>query len=109
MPGQKKDTPGELDGGRIFYESLRKQNPKSKMAEEYLLKHGLLPYDEAAGIMAVQQKNKQKSSAKGGKKKNNVKKIKSKQERSKTVKSKKSKKKVSKKKTAKRKAVNKMH
>jgi len=34
MPGQKKDTPGELDGGRIFYESLRKQNPKSKMAEE---------------------------------------------------------------------------
>jgi len=37
-PGQKKDTPGELDGGRIFYESLRKQNPKSKIAEDYLLK-----------------------------------------------------------------------
>jgi len=63
MPGQKKDTPGELDGGRIFYESLRKQKPKSKMAEDYLLKHGLLTYDEATAIVAVQQKSKTKSTA----------------------------------------------
>jgi len=63
MPGQKKDTPGELDGGRIFYESLRQQNPKSKMAEEYLLKHGLLTYDEAVAIMQSQMKSKGKPSA----------------------------------------------
>jgi len=66
MPGQKKDTPGELDGGRIFYESLRKQNPKSKIAEDYLLKHGLLTYDEASAIVALQQKIKTNPTGKIG-------------------------------------------
>jgi len=65
-PGQKKDTPGELDGGRIFYESLRKQNPKSKIAEDYLLKHGLLTYDEATAIVALQQKTKTNPTSKTG-------------------------------------------
>jgi len=62
MPGQKKDTPGELNGARIFYESLREQIPDSKMAEEYLLKYGLLPRDEAAAIVEAQLNSKGKSS-----------------------------------------------
>jgi len=70
MPGQKKDTPGELNGARIFYESLRQQNPKSKMAEEYLLKHGLLPYEEAAAIVKAQQKLKSKTKSVTTKKSN---------------------------------------
>jgi len=59
MPGQKKDTPHELDGGRIFYESLRKQIPASKIAEEYLLRHGLLPRKEAQKIVDKMEKTKQ--------------------------------------------------
>jgi len=70
MPGQKKDTPGELNGARIFYESLRQQNPKSNMAEEYLLKHGLLPYEEAAAIVKAQQKLKSKTKSVTTKKSN---------------------------------------
>jgi len=61
MPGQKKDTPNELNGARIFYETLRQQKPKSKMAEEYLLKFGLLPYEEAAAIVEIQMKLKAKA------------------------------------------------
>jgi len=71
MPGQKKDTPNELNGARIFYESLRQQNPKSQMAEEYLLKFGLLPYEEAAAIVKAQQKLKTKAKI-GATKKSNV-------------------------------------
>jgi len=51
MPGQKKDKPGELNGARIFYESLREQIPDSIMAEEYLLKYGLLSFEEATAIV----------------------------------------------------------
>jgi len=61
-PGQKKDTPGELNGARIFYETLREQIPDSKMAQEWLLKMGLLPYEEAKAIVEAQQKSKGKSS-----------------------------------------------
>ena len=45
--GQKRDTPDESDPLRKFYESLRKQNPKSAMAEVWLLEHGLLESDQA--------------------------------------------------------------
>lgn len=45
--GQKRDTPDESDPLRKFYESLRKQNPKSVMAEVWLLEHGLLESDQA--------------------------------------------------------------
>jgi len=62
MPGQKKDTPHELDGGRIFYESLRKQIPTSKMAEEYLLRHGLLPKEEAEKVVERMEEAKIKKS-----------------------------------------------
>ena len=37
LPGQTKATPDESDPLRIFYESLYKQRPGSKMAEEYCL------------------------------------------------------------------------
>jgi len=56
MPGQKKDTPSELNGARIFYESLRKEIPHSKMAEGYLLKFGLLSYDEAEALVEEQSR-----------------------------------------------------
>jgi len=62
MPGQKKDTPNELNGARIFYETLREQIPESKMAEDWLLKYGLLPLEEAKAIVEAQQKSKGKSS-----------------------------------------------
>jgi len=70
MPGQKKDKPGELNGARIFYESLREQIPESKMAEEYLLKYGLLSFEEASAIVegkplpprsAIKRNNTEKS------------------------------------------------
>jgi len=65
--GQKKPSPSELSGARIFYESLRKQNPKSNMAEAYLVKYGLLPKKEAERIvkksMKLKEKNKWKKKA----------------------------------------------
>jgi len=64
LPGQKKDTPHELDGGRIFYESLRKQIPTSMMAEEYLLRHGLLPKEEAEKIVERMEEAKLRKSGK---------------------------------------------
>lgn len=64
QPGQTKLPPSELSGARIFYVSLRKQNPKSKMAEAYVVKHGLIPRKEAELIykkaMLLKEKNKRK-------------------------------------------------
>ncbi len=45
--GQKRDTPDEADPLRKFYTSLRTQNPKSVMAEVWLMEHGLLESAEA--------------------------------------------------------------
>ena len=45
--GQKRDTPDEGDPLRKFYTSLRTQNPKSVMAEVWLMEHGLLESAEA--------------------------------------------------------------
>jgi hypothetical protein len=42
LHGQKRDTPDEADPLRKFYASLRVQNPKSVMAETWLMEHGLL-------------------------------------------------------------------
>lgn len=47
LHGQKRDTPDEADPLRKFYLSLRKQNPKSVMAEVWLMEHGLLEDAEA--------------------------------------------------------------
>jgi len=103
MPGQKKDTPGELNGARIFYESLRQQNPNSKMAEEYLLKYGLLPYKEAAAIVKAQQELKGKAKS-ATKKKSNVEKSSTKTKGAKTKKKSKAKLKSGKSKSTKKKA-----
>lgn len=64
MPGQKKDTPSELCGGRIFYETLKVQIPESQIAAEYLLKYGLLPREEATRMVEELEKIKQKNTAK---------------------------------------------
>ena len=41
MTGQKYQTPEEGDSLRIFYESLLRQRPESKLAEKWILEHGL--------------------------------------------------------------------
>jgi len=95
MPGQKKDTPDELDGGRIFYETLKTQIPESEMATEWLLKFGLLPIEEATKIMEERERNKEKEKNKADASKRNSggsKKKASTVHRKKTSKSKKSKK-----------------
>jgi hypothetical protein len=50
MPGQIKATPEDNDPLRIFYESLYRQKPTSKMAETYCLEHGLLPLEKAQEV-----------------------------------------------------------
>lgn len=47
MIGQKHETPDENDGSRLFYTSLLRQKPASKMALQYCLEHGLLSEDQA--------------------------------------------------------------
>merc|ERR1712019_322314 len=44
--GQKKDTPGEMNGAFIFYDSLYKEKPKSQMAEIWLMEHGCFDNDK---------------------------------------------------------------
>lgn len=58
MPGQRKETPSELNGLRIFYESCAEQCVGSKMAENWLLIHGLLPKKEAQRIMKEKENAK---------------------------------------------------
>ena len=41
-PGQKFETPDESDGTRVFYETLLKEKPESKMAEKWLMEYGCL-------------------------------------------------------------------
>merc|ERR1712228_965922 len=38
--GQKKDTPGDMNGNFIFYDSLFKERPNSQMAQIWLMEHG---------------------------------------------------------------------
>lgn len=51
LPGQTKQTPDESDPLRIFYESLYRQRPGSKMAEDYCLQHGLLSEEKAQEVL----------------------------------------------------------
>ena len=44
--GQKKPTPPPAEATRVFYESLFKQNPDSKMALLWCVQHGVLEGDE---------------------------------------------------------------
>eukprot|EP00494_Astrolonche_serrata_P019441 UN19646 len=52
MPGQKKNTPDELNGLRIFYESCLEQCPDSDMSKNWLLIHGLLDKETAEYVLA---------------------------------------------------------
>ena len=57
MPGQKFPTPKEGDSLRIFYETLHKQRPESKLAERWILEHGLcLSLEEATKLHKRLQK-----------------------------------------------------
>ena len=40
-PGQRYATPNELDSLRLYYESLFKENPSSKLAKTWLIEHGI--------------------------------------------------------------------
>ena len=62
LPGQKKETPEELDAIRMFYESAYQENPNSEMAARWCLLHGLLPSAVATtlhtkGFDALRKKN----------------------------------------------------
>merc|ERR1712062_209454 len=73
MPGQKKDTPSELNGLRIFYESTLEQRPDSKMAKTWLLTHGLLPRHTAEKMVNELQKKKKKTTTASSRKKKSTK------------------------------------
>jgi len=60
MPGQKVKTPPDGDASRIFYVTLYKQNPNSKIAEKYLLENGLLDKDRAKEVLKKLEKEKAK-------------------------------------------------
>lgn len=58
MPGQKKPTPAERDALRIFYTSLLKQRPNSRMALIWCLEHGLLSEKKATMAMLMLETEK---------------------------------------------------
>jgi len=59
MPGQRYATPEDGDSLRIFYETLHQQRPESRLAEKWLLEHGLCSSkDEALKIQKKFAKQK---------------------------------------------------
>eukprot|EP00250_Pteridium_aquilinum_P034815 c8151_g1_i1 orf=399-1097(-) len=64
LPGQKHDPPEERDPLRIFYESLYRQNPKSEMAQIWMMEHGLLSPEAAK--KALDRKKRSLSNQKMG-------------------------------------------
>jgi hypothetical protein len=58
LPGQKHDTPEENDGTRIFYESLLKQKPDSKMGMKWCIENGVLDEALAKKYIAIIEKTK---------------------------------------------------
>lgn len=57
-PGQKKKTPAQGDSLRIFYTSLLKQNPNSRMARQWLVDYGCLSVGKAEKILLVLEMEK---------------------------------------------------
>ena len=51
LPGQKKDTPDELDCLRMFYESMYNENPQSELAEKWCLIHGIIPRNKLDAVI----------------------------------------------------------
>ena len=50
LPGQRKETPHELDSLRMFNEALYNEFPECEAAEKFLLFHGLLPKAQAVTL-----------------------------------------------------------
>jgi len=48
--GQKKDTPSEVAGIYIFYNTLYKEQPDSEMAEKWLMEHGCFDDEKQAEL-----------------------------------------------------------
>ncbi|OQR99960.1 hypothetical protein ACHHYP_03772 [Achlya hypogyna] len=77
-PGQKHPTPSPGFADRVFYESLLRQRPDSKMAKKWCIEYGVLEWDEAAalckamGIAFKAPKESSKKSTKASKKSNIV-------------------------------------
>ena len=68
-PGQTKElnsNAADTEALTTFYETLYRQTPDSKMAAEFLLKHGLLEYDEADELNKKMGKVAAKSAASSG-------------------------------------------
>lgn len=66
-PGQTKElnaNAADTEALTCFYETLYQQRPDSKMAADFLVKHGLLPWDEAEKVNKTM--SKATSSSKGG-------------------------------------------
>jgi len=57
-PGQKKKTPAKGDSLRIFYTSLLKQNPNSRMARQWLVDYGCLSVAKADKMLLVLEMEK---------------------------------------------------
>ena len=47
LPGQKKETPDELNSLRMFHEAAYKEFPDCESSEKWLLQHGLIPKAQA--------------------------------------------------------------
>merc|ERR1712130_279612 len=66
--GQKKDTPGDMEGAFIFYDSLYRENPNSEMAEIWLMEHGC--FDEDKQLVLAEKYGKINSPKKSPSKRN---------------------------------------
>ena len=63
LPGQRKDPPPENDPLRIFYvsmreEKLRKRGKSSRLADEWLMVHGLLDAHTADKVLAAMRQRR---------------------------------------------------
>merc|ERR1739838_152752 len=56
--GQKKETPGEMNGELIFYESLYKEQADSTMAEVWLMEHGCFDAKKQEALAKIHCKTK---------------------------------------------------
>jgi len=68
-PGQTKElnaNAADTEALTTFYETLYTQRPDSKMAADFLLKHGLLPWDEAEALNKKMGKATSSSKPSGG-------------------------------------------
>jgi hypothetical protein len=56
--GQKRATPAKTNALRIFYSSLYKENPNSKMALKWLIEHGCFGPKKTEAVILQQNLEK---------------------------------------------------